>query len=248
MRTITVSDEKQIEADKMAASDMQSENKAKAQSAFNQLWKRYKEPIFFYIFKMVGGDKELALDLRQDTFSKIFENIKQYDGSTALTTWMYTIARNTVIDYKRYHKVGVLSIESLVGENEDEDNAHNFSFQIADKAESVHETMVRDERAAALMKAIKSVLSYNGNSERMKESAEATTKIVMLYLGQHSLKEIADEVGLNLETTKTKLYRALDSLKVYLSAEARDFNYGRIRTTETKFNESEEEAEEVEEL
>jgi RNA polymerase sigma-70 factor (ECF subfamily) len=83
----------QVEKDKACVIAMQSNNKAKAQDAFNQIYKRYKSPIFYEVLKFVKMNKETATDLTQEIFVKVWEKIGSYDFSVAFSTWMYNVAK-----------------------------------------------------------------------------------------------------------------------------------------------------------
>jgi RNA polymerase sigma factor (sigma-70 family) len=68
---------------------------------FNWLYDQYAGVMLGCIFKVVG-DKEVAEDLLQDAFVKIWKNIDQYDTVRGtFFSWIFNIARNTAIDYRR---------------------------------------------------------------------------------------------------------------------------------------------------
>lgn len=207
----------QIEADKELAKVMQGEAKGAAQLAFNQLWKRYKSPILYYILRLVGNDQELAKDLRQEVFSKVFVNIKQYDFSSALTTWMYHIAKNVFIDYKRTHKCEIMSIETLksnFSSIDGETDSTEFYFQLIDSNDNSLDGLIKNEMAKAVQETLANIKD------------EHTKKIIMLYfLEQKSLDEVTNEIGLPLNTVKTRLYRGLESMKTIISSK---IEFGRV--------------------
>ena len=68
---------------------------------FNWLYDQYGGVMLGCIYKIVG-DREIAEDLVQDTFVKIWKNIEQYDFSRGtFFSWIFNIARNTGLDYRR---------------------------------------------------------------------------------------------------------------------------------------------------
>ncbi len=68
-------------------------------TAFRELYERFSPNLLRTIFHIVY-DEELAQDLLQDSFIKVWLNIHKYDSSKAgLYTWMLTITRNTTFRY-----------------------------------------------------------------------------------------------------------------------------------------------------
>ncbi|MDE5415648.1 RNA polymerase sigma factor [Alkalihalobacterium chitinilyticum] len=60
----------------------------------------YSDDIYRYIL-MLTGDHELAKDLMHDTFLKAFKSVDTFQGRSSDKNWLYQIARNVTIDYKR---------------------------------------------------------------------------------------------------------------------------------------------------
>jgi RNA polymerase sigma factor (sigma-70 family) len=69
--------------------------------AINLLYEYYADAIYGVILKIIT-DEEIAQDVLQESFVKIWKNSKKYDPSKAkLFTWLYRIAYNTAIDKVR---------------------------------------------------------------------------------------------------------------------------------------------------
>tara|TARA_Y100001960_G_C14589091_1_gene784730 strand:+ start:220 stop:789 length:570 start_codon:yes stop_codon:yes gene_type:complete len=62
-------------------------------SSYNQLVYRYKDRLFNYIYQFVH-DRDLAEDLLQDTFLKLYTHKHSYKKIAKFSTWIYTIAGN----------------------------------------------------------------------------------------------------------------------------------------------------------
>lgn len=69
---------------------------------FVQLYEKYVKKIFDFIFFKVGN-KQDAEDLTSDTFLKAFDKIETFDTKKNIqfSSWLYSIARNTTIDFFR---------------------------------------------------------------------------------------------------------------------------------------------------
>jgi RNA polymerase sigma-70 factor (ECF subfamily) len=61
--------------------------------AFDQLVRRYKDPLLNFIFRFVGNLIE-AEDIVQDTFYRVYKNKHYYKNVAKFSTWIYTIAGN----------------------------------------------------------------------------------------------------------------------------------------------------------
>jgi RNA polymerase sigma-70 factor (ECF subfamily) len=66
--------------------------------AFGELVARYQERMFRYARRMSYFSEEDLEDLVQEAFVKAYRGLNAFDGDLQFSTWMYRIARNTVID------------------------------------------------------------------------------------------------------------------------------------------------------
>lgn len=96
----------------------------KAQSgnaeAFGEIYEHFAEKIYRFIYFRVGH-KEIAEDVLSDTFTKAWQKINQINTASALSGWLYQIAKNNIIDYYRLKKelVPLTEVEEIL---EDEVN------------------------------------------------------------------------------------------------------------------------------
>lgn len=68
--------------------------------AFRQLVVRHQKRVYAVVFGMVHH-KEDALELTQETFIKAFSSLESYRGGSSFFTWLYRIAVNLTIDFRR---------------------------------------------------------------------------------------------------------------------------------------------------
>jgi RNA polymerase sigma-70 factor (ECF subfamily) len=90
--------------------------KSKDMSAFDEIFAMYHKPIFYYIYKMANST-EVAEDITQDTFVKVYKNLSKVDDDIKLPTWIYKIAHNTFIDHIRKNKVSLELLDNIDYEN-----------------------------------------------------------------------------------------------------------------------------------
>lgn len=72
--------------------------RAKDAQAFRSLIERLQQPITGYLHRLVG-DREVALDLAQDTFLQVYKEIGKTSQDLALDAWIYRIATNFGLRY-----------------------------------------------------------------------------------------------------------------------------------------------------
>jgi RNA polymerase sigma-70 factor (ECF subfamily) len=100
--------------------------------AFAQLYDAYLERVYRYIYFRVNDD-QTAEDLTSQVFLKAWENFQHYQaGSSPFIAWLYTIARNQVIDYYRTRKPTIAfdEIVSLPAKEESVDEQVQTRFKL----------------------------------------------------------------------------------------------------------------------
>jgi len=69
-------------------------------TAFEPLVVKYQDRIFNLCWRMCG-DRQAAEDLTQETFLRAFEGLRQFKGHSSFFTWLYRIAVNLAVSYRR---------------------------------------------------------------------------------------------------------------------------------------------------
>ena len=84
------------------------QNSATQEAGFKTLIKEYQQPLYWHIRKIVF-DHEDADDVLQNTYIKIFKNIKNFRGESKLFSWMYRIATNEALTFvkQKSRKLGL---------------------------------------------------------------------------------------------------------------------------------------------
>lgn len=96
--------------------------------AFGKLYTLYLDKLYRYVFFRVGQNKELAEDITSEIFLKAWKNLDDFkDGS--FQAWVYTIARNKVIDFYRTNKNHDKLEETIL------DDKNNIEDEILNKIE-----------------------------------------------------------------------------------------------------------------
>jgi len=169
-------------------------------SAYDELVKRYQERIYATIYHMTSNHED-ANDLAQDAFIKAFSALKSFKGGSTFYTWLYRIAVNKTINFlkqrkNKYH----LSLNDL------DFNAENDPDLVALIS---HKTPQRDAGLSELQKKLNEALLKLSEPHRM---------VVVLHDVQGmSHDEIAEIMGCNIGTVRSRLFYARQQLQGYLA-------------------------------
>src|SRR6201993_1469986 len=167
------------------------------QKAFAELMKRYWEPVYFMLLRMVNNNKDDAEDLTIEAFGKAFKNLQQYSPQFAFSTWLFKIASNNAIDYLRKKKMeNLTSLDKPVGK----DGGEDLSQQIKGSGLTPEENYIKKQGADRVHEIIDKL------KPRYKEIVE------LFYLEELSVEEISQRLELPVATIKTRLFRARDLL------------------------------------
>lgn len=156
---------------------------------FEELYKRYYSRVLDKCYSFVKN-RQLAEELAEDIFSKVYEKLPSFRNLSAFSSWLYSISYNHCIDYLREKKK--LHYPSWNRENEipeiideTEDMAEDIDY---DKLMNILELIHTEEKALILMK-YKDNLSMKqiGNALRISEDAakmrlkRARARVLYLY-------------------------------------------------------------------
>ena len=154
---------------------------------YEQVYQSYSKKVMSYIRPRINNPSD-AEDLHSSVFTKVYEKFSSFDQTKAsVSTWVYTIARNTLIDFFRTRKV--------MDELGDEDIVEEDAFQGILNEETLNEL------ASALEKL----------PERERDL------IILHYYHNRQLKEIAVKMHMSYSNCKLVHNKALMKLRQYLT-------------------------------
>ncbi len=162
------------------------------------LIKRYLKPIYSFAYRFIG-DRQEAEDITQETFVKVWKNLKKFDRKKKFKTWIFAIAKNTCLDWQKKKRTIPLSVL---------DNKAGFPFAeaIKDPVLLPSELLERKDIAVTLNKALESL------------SPKYRLVLLLRYNDHFTFREIAEVLGEPLHTVKSRHRRALTQLKKLLLA------------------------------
>jgi len=168
------------------------------QRAFQALFEKYRQPLYYHILKMVHRD-DVIEDLQQEIFLKAFDNIHTYNKDFAFSTWLYRITTNHTIDFLRKKRLQTTSLDDPIKTKDGE-----VSVDVEDQDASSDELVMRKQRQAIIREAIDSL------PEKYRQV------IQYRHMEELSYQEIADLMDLPLGTIKAHIFRAREMLYKFL--------------------------------
>ena len=154
--------------------------------AFEYLFDRYRDAIRRLFVQRLGGAVTDADDLLQETFIKVFINLYRYSADYTFGQWVYTIARNTFIDFMR-RRQEELPIDE------------RFSSPVS-PAPTPEESVINQQRRAQI------------ESHLDRLAPRYRQLIILRFFEEYSYEEIAEKLAMPLGTVKTQIHRAREQM------------------------------------
>lgn len=170
--------------------------------AFGELVKQYESMVYNTAMQALRNAED-AYDVSQEVFIKAWRSIGSFRGESKFSTWIYRITSNQIKDYIRAKsRHATLSLSEY-----DNDNDTDKEIDIPDASRSVmpEEVYLRDELRDTVREAIASM------------SADHRQIIVLRDIEGYSYEEIAEMLGLEIGTVKSRINRARNAVKDFLT-------------------------------
>lgn len=168
--------------------------------AFDRLVIKHQDMVFNLCFRVLG-DYDDASDCSQETFIKVYKNLKGFRFQSSFSTWLYRITintcRNRLASSKSRMGSKMVRIDNPGGTDNDPIEIHDDSYN----PDVVFE---KNEQKRRILGAIESLES------------DLRVLVVLRELEGRSYEDIADITGVNLGTVKSRLARARHLLREML--------------------------------
>jgi len=165
------------------------------QAAFAELMKRYKEPVYYMLLKMIKNTDD-AEDLTIEAFGKAFNRIDQYTPNYAFSTWLFKIASNNCIDHIRKKRISLISMDHAYTN----ENGESVGIEVDGGHLDPEEVFIQQQKVKAMRDVVDKL------KPRYREL------IIKRYFEELTYEEIVDEMDLPLGTVKAQLFRAREAL------------------------------------
>ena len=175
--------------------------KAGDEQAFAELVRRYSARAYQVAYGVLGNCEE-AEEVAQDAFVRIHKALPGFRGECEFGTWLYRIALNLARNKYRWNKVRGSKVNfsmdaPLEGENGDDDRKIDLPDDAPDPEKDAELGELRGRLSAEL--------------EKLPEAYREI--LVMRVVQEMSYEEIADALGCQMGTVKSRLARARDELR-----------------------------------
>lgn len=156
---------------------------------FEKLVTAYEKNVYNIALRMVG-DPEDAADMTQETFIKAYRALSGFRGDSKFSSWLYRIASNVCLDFlrsrSRHPQVSLSTV--------DEDD--RATFELPDMRQNPEEQLMKKLGMEAVRRGL----------EQLPEQQRQI--LVLRELGGLSYAELAQTLGLEEGTVKSRIFRA----------------------------------------
>ena len=164
------------------------------QAAYIVLYTRYNAGVRAHISKYVSQTED-AEDISLESFQKAFSQIATYNPEYRFSTWLFRIARNTALDH--------LGKKDREKNNMPTTSINEKSSEVDDIPATMHnpeEDIIKQQEYA----------KWIANIDKLKDDYRGIAK--MHLIDNLGYKEISEELGLPINTVKTRIRRAKEKL------------------------------------
>ena len=174
------------------------------EGVFGELVRRYEKELFGYLRHYLGN-AEMAEDVFQQTFLQVHLKCDQFEPGRKVRPWLYTVATNQAIDYRRRnrrHRIGSLN---RAAQNNAEEEAGALAELLGGAESGPADNAQSAEQNDALRRAVDAL-------------AEPSRQVVMLvYFQGLKYRDAAQVLSIPVGTVKSRLHAAMLKLTESLS-------------------------------
>jgi RNA polymerase sigma factor (sigma-70 family) len=185
--------------------------------AFERLYDRHEKPVWRFVLRSVR-EPAIADDVTQELWFAVARNAATYQPNAKFRTWIFTMARNRVIDLART-KRNTVSIDEDI---ENGEGASMFAELAADSRLGPLRQLESKDTARQLLEAVEMLPPDQRETFLLQAEADM------------SVEQIAEATHVSFETAKSRLRYARAKLKALLLPDAISSHDGRTALAEAK--------------
>jgi RNA polymerase sigma-70 factor (ECF subfamily) len=153
------------------------------EEGYVELYLRRQAEVYTYALRLSSGDRDLASDVFQETFIKVYRKAHTFREGTNVLGWLYTIVRTTYLNHKRQR--------TLVGLDDTHDNIQSTDRSMNPEFREEQSTLKeRVERAIANL------------------PVEIREPFILREFDGFSYQEISEQLKITLGAVRQRIYRA----------------------------------------
>ncbi len=168
--------------------------KTRDQMAFVILYQRYHAALCAHVSRFISNREDVE-DVCIESFQKAFSRIELYNEAYMFSTWLFRIGQNTAFDHlnRRRRKAANMPVQTIAYDSD-------TSLDIPSEATSPEDSVINQEEYDKWLTVI----------ELLEGDYKTVAK--MFLIDNYGYQEIADALGMPLNTVKTKIHRARTKL------------------------------------
>jgi RNA polymerase sigma-70 factor, ECF subfamily len=167
------------------------------EAGYNYLVGKYHRQIIHFLYRMVHNEA-VAEELAQEVFLRVYRSRESYRAEAKFSTWLYRIATNLAVNHARDTKY---ERTAQTVELDAADSETGSTPEVADDDLNVEQTMLREERMAAIRAQVAAL------PERQRMA------VLMHKYQELDYREIGEVLKLSESATKSLLFRAYQTLR-----------------------------------
>jgi RNA polymerase sigma-70 factor, ECF subfamily len=172
--------------------------------AFEALVRRYERWVFTLAVRMVG-DRAQAEDLAQEVFLKAYRGLRGFRGGARFSTWLYAIASHHCLNYLAGRESRMRRAERTDGPRDGRGGSPSSVWdRVADEAPGPDAVLERRDLRRLIQ------------DELLRLSEDHRMAVVLRDIQGMSYEEMAETLGVELGTVRSRLHRARMELKARL--------------------------------
>ena len=180
---------------------MQEYRSAGIREAFEELVKRYKKPLYHYLYRHLGN-ADSAEDVFQKTFMAVMKECGKFDAGRAFRPWLYTIAAHKAADHHRESKR--FSVVSIDVSQEHNQGDYSIAESVAGNEPEPFEDPMDREIASRVREAVAEL------PDTLRQA------VYMIYFQGMTHREAAEALGVHRDTMSKRMRGAITKLNFLL--------------------------------
>lgn len=170
----------------------------------HELVDQYQFRLVRYLIYLLGRRDSVVDDLVQETWLRVLEHGRSYNGRSRFEPWLFTIARNLTMDHLRKRRI--FSLDSNADSSGDPEQNRELPSLVSSDP-SPFELAARTEEAHRIAHTLETL-------EPIYREA-----LVLRFQEELSLQEISTVMGVPLTTVSSRIYRGLTALRAQMEGE-----------------------------
>lgn len=167
-------------------------------NAYEALVKEYEKNVYNLALRMTGNSEDAA-DMAQEAFIKAYNSLTAFRGDSKFSVWLYRIVSNVCLDFLRSR-----SRKQTVSLSTENDDGEEVELDIADETHSPEQLLDRSLTRDAVRRGLATLPPDHREILLLRE------------IQGLSYEEIADVLGLEAGTVKSRIFRARKKLCSFL--------------------------------